>query len=186
MKKQICNLLTGLILMTGTLGIALPALATTTVEVYKSPTCGCCSKWVDHMRDYGFTVITKDVGNKEIRKKVGMSETLGSCHTALVNGYVMEGHIPAPDIIRFLKEKPDALGLAVPDMPHGSPGMEGRRVDPFNVLKVNAPGDTRRDTEIYQRYDPYAKKNASPDPAPAAPATNADTEGFSSIMRLKN
>ncbi|MCB1948643.1 DUF411 domain-containing protein [Nitrosomonas sp.] len=184
MKKQLYTLLTGLTLVIGTLSIALPAFATTTVEVYKSPTCGCCSKWVDHMRDHGFTVITKDVGNKEIRQKVGMSETLGSCHTALVNGYVMEGHIPAPDIIRFLKERPDALGLAVPDMPHGSPGMEGQRVDPYNVLKVNAPGDTRRDTEIYQRYDPYAKKTASP--APASPAPSADTEGFSSIMRLKN
>lgn len=136
------------------------------------------------MRDHGFTVITKDVGNNEIRKKVGMSESLGSCHTALVNGYVMEGHIPAPDIIRFLKEKPDALGLAVPDMPHGSPGMEGRRVDPYNVLKVNAPGDTRRDAEIYKRYDPHAQKTTSPQ-APAS-AANTESEGSSSIMRLKN
>ena len=185
MKKLIVTLLTGSILTAGLLFIVPQAIATTTVEVYKSPTCGCCDKWVDHMRDHGFTVITKDVGNKEIRKKVGMSETLGSCHTALVNGYVMEGHIPAPDIIRFLKERPDALGLAVPDMPHGSPGMEGQRVDPYNVLKVNAPGDTRRDTEIYNRYDPYAKKAMSPGPA-SAPATNAESEETSSIMRLKN
>lgn len=184
MKKQIFTFLTGSFLITGLFGFAPNVVATTTVEVYKSPTCGCCSKWVDHMRDHGFTVITKDVGNNEIRKKVGMSETLGSCHTALVNGYVMEGHIPAPDIIRFLKEKPDAFGLAVPDMPHGSPGMEGRRVDPYNVLKINNPGDTRRDAEIYNRYDPYAKKAMSP--APAAATKDENAEGVSSIMRLKN
>ena len=183
MKKQIYTFLTGFILTAGLFGIVPNVTATTTVEVYKSPTCGCCAKWVDHMRDHGFTVITKDVGNKEKNKKVGMSETLGSCHTALVNGYVMEGHIPAPDIIRFLKEKPDALGLAVPDMPHGSPGMEGSRVDPYNVLKVNNPGDTRRDAVIYNRYDPYAKK-AMPQAPVAAPDSNAG--GASSIMRLNN
>ena len=183
MKKQIATFLTGSILTAVLFSFVPNAIATTTVEVYKSPTCGCCAKWVDHMRDHGFTVITKDVGNKEIRKKVGMSETLGSCHTALVNGYVMEGHIPAPDIIRFLREKPDALGLAVPDMPHGSPGMEGSRVDPYNVLKVNNPGDTRRDAEIYNRYDPYAKKTTLQTPE-TTPENSA--EDASSIMRLRN
>ena len=182
MKKQICNVVTGSILTFSLLGISLQLMATTTVEVYKSPTCGCCSKWVDHMKAHGFNVVTKDVGNKEIRKKVGMSESLGSCHTALVNGYVMEGHIPAPDIIRFLREKPDALGLAVPDMPHGSPGMEGQRVDPYNVLKVNAPGQTRRDAEIYSRHNvPHAQREV---PSAAATATQSD-EG-ASIMRLKH
>lgn len=184
MKKQIGTLLTGSALIASLLILAPQAMATTTIEVYKSPTCGCCSKWVDHMKAHGFNVITKDVGNKEIRKKVGMSESLGSCHTALVNGYVMEGHIPAPDIIRFLREKPDALGLAVPDMPHGSPGMEGQRNDPYSVLKVNAPGDSRRDAEIYNRYnDPYAKKSMTPAPTPA---TQATPENGGSIMRLGN
>jgi len=185
MNKQIHTLFSGFILTAMIFGLALPAIATTTVEVYKSPTCGCCAKWVDHMREHGFTVVTKDVGNQKIRQQVGMSETLGSCHTALVNGYVIEGHVPAPDIIRFLKEKPDALGLAVPDMPHGTPGMESGRVDPYSVLKVNAPGDTRRDAEIYQRYDPHAKKAVSSSPAATA-NQNADAEGLSSIMRLKN
>jgi len=184
MKKQLHTLLSGAIIGIGLSSFPLQALATTTVEVYKSPTCGCCGKWVDHMKAHGFTVITKDVGNKEIRKKVGMSESLGSCHTALVNGYVMEGHIPAPDIIRFLKEKPDALGLAVPDMPHGSPGMEGQRVDPYNVLKVNAPGQQRRDTEIYSRHNfPQTRKETSS--APAATSDNESGNGIS-IMRLKN
>ncbi len=171
--------LAGTIFAASLLSMTSNAVATTTVDVYKSPTCGCCSKWVDHMRDHGFTVKTHDVGNKDIRKKMGMSNSLGSCHTAVVNGYVMEGHIPAPDIIRFLRERPNALGLAVPDMPHGSPGMEGSRVDPYNVLLVKEPNDTRRDTVIYNRYDPYAKKAATPVPAPAAPAENA------SVMRLK-
>ncbi|MBX3628764.1 MAG: DUF411 domain-containing protein [Nitrosomonas sp.] len=184
MKKQIHTLLTGIILSVGLSGISPQVMATTTVEVYKSPTCGCCGKWVDHMKAHGFTVITKDVGNQEIRKKVGMSESLGSCHTALVNGYVMEGHIPAPDIIRFLKEKPDALGLAVPDMPHGSPGMEGQRVDPYNVLKVNAPGQLRRDTEIYSRHNvPQAQKNVPPAPPTT---TGNEPESDLSIMRLRN
>lgn len=154
------------------------AVATTTVEVYKSPTCGCCEKWVDHMRDHGFTVKTHDVGNKEIRKKMGMSESLGSCHTAVVNGYVLEGHIPAPDIKRFLRERPKALGLAVPDMPHGSPGMEGSRVDPYSVLMVKERGDTRRDATIYNRYDPYAKPQAQP------AQTGSEPQG-GSVMRLK-
>lgn len=158
------------------LGVMTYAAATTTVEVYKSPTCGCCAKWVDHMRDHGFTVNTHDVGNKDIRNKMGLSESLGSCHTATINGYVFEGHIPAPDIKRFLRERPKALGLAVPDMPHGSPGMEGGRVDPFSVLLVKERGDTRRDAIIYNRYDPYAKSQAQP-----------DTEGTQggSVMRLK-
>ena len=152
--------------------------ATTTVEVYKSPTCGCCEKWVDHMRDHGFAVKTHDVGNKEIRKKMGMSESLGSCHTAVVNGYVFEGHIPAPDIKRFLRERPKALGLAVPDMPHGSPGMEGSRVDPYSVLMVKERGDTRRDATIYNRYDPYAKPQAQPAQTGSEPQSG-------SVMRLK-
>lgn len=160
--------------MASLFSLASHAVATTTIEVYKSPTCGCCAKWVDHMKDHGFTVKTHDVGNKEIRQKKGMSQSLGSCHTALVNGYVMEGHIPAPDIIRFLREKPEALGLAVPDMPHGSPGMEGSRSDPFSVLLVKEPGDTRRQAEIYNRYDPHTKKAMQQEPS----------EG-GSVMRLK-
>ncbi|MDP1558434.1 MAG: DUF411 domain-containing protein [Nitrosomonas sp.] len=160
-------------------GIAPYAAATTTVEVYKSPTCGCCDKWVDHMRDNGFAVITKDVGNKEIREKSGISSSLGSCHTALVNGYAIEGHVPAQDIKRFLRERPKAVGLAVPDMPHGTPGMEGARSDPYNVLLIKERGDHRKDTVIYNRYDPSAQKKASAEPASSEPAQG------SSMMRLK-
>ncbi|MBL8497762.1 DUF411 domain-containing protein [Nitrosomonas sp. JL21] len=178
MKRQIWALMTGSMMTIGLFGIASQAAATATVEVYKSPTCGCCAKWVDHMRDHGFTVNTHDVGNKEIRKKSGISESLGSCHTALVNGYAIEGHVPAPDIIRLLKEKPKAVGLSVPDMPHGTPGMEGARSDPYNVLLIKERDEQRKDTTIYNRYDPYAKKAQ-----PAEPVVDSDKN--SSVMRLK-
>lgn len=124
-----------------------------TVEVYKSPTCGCCSKWVDHLKDHGFTVNEHDVGNKEARARAGISPSLGSCHTALVNGYAIEGHVPARDIKRLLRERPKAVGLAVPDMPHGSPGMEGARNDPYDVLLVKQRGDQRRDASVYSSYN---------------------------------
>jgi hypothetical protein len=161
------------------LGVASQATATATVDVYKSPTCGCCDKWVDHMRDHGFTVKTHDVGNKEIRKKSGISNTLGSCHTALVNGYAIEGHVPAPDILRLLKEKPKAVGLSVPDMPHGTPGMEGARSDPYDVLLIKERDEERKNTTIYNHYDPYAKKAESPEPA------KPEAEKSGSVMRLK-
>lgn len=179
MNKRMKTLFIGSLMTIGITGIASQVAATTTVEVYKSPTCGCCSKWVDHMRDHGFNVKTHDVGNKEIRKKSGISESLGSCHTALVNGYAIEGHVPAPDIIRLLKEKPKAIGLSVPDMPHGTPGMEGARSDPYSVLLIKERDQPRKDTTIYNRYDPYAKKAA--DTQPAKP----EAEQSGSIMRLK-
>ncbi|MBY0473624.1 MAG: DUF411 domain-containing protein [Nitrosomonas sp.] len=178
MKIRMSTLLIGSILTVNLLSVATQVTATATVDVYKSPTCGCCDKWVDHMRDHGFTVKTHDVGNKEIRKKSGISETVGSCHTALVNGYAIEGHVPAPDVIRLLKEKPKAIGLAVPDMPHGSPGMEGSRSDPYNVLLLKERDQTRTDATIYNRYDPYAKR-AEPLPK------DVEAEKSSSVMRLK-
>ncbi|WP_295624757.1 DUF411 domain-containing protein [uncultured Nitrosomonas sp.] len=178
MKMRMSTLLIGSILTVNLLSVATQVTATATVDVYKSPTCGCCDKWVDHMRDHGFTVKTHDVGNKEIRKKSGVSETVGSCHTALVNGYAIEGHVPASDVIRLLKEKPKAIGLAVPDMPHGSPGMEGSRSDPYNVLLLKERDQTRTDATIYNRYDPYAKK-AEPLPK------DVEAEKSSSVMRLK-
>ena len=160
MKTKLFNVIFATLL----LGITPYISASPTVEVYKSPTCGCCEKWVDHLRDNGFTVKTKDVGNKEIREKVGISNTLGSCHTALINGYAFEGHVPAQDIKRFLRERPNAVGLAVPDMPHGTPGMEGKRSDPYSVLMIRNPGDTRRETSIYNHYDPHAPKKSQDAP----------------------
>jgi hypothetical protein len=109
------------------------------VEVYKSATCGCCKDWITYLQANGFpNVKAFDTGNAKKRAEVGMSLRYGSCHTALVDGYVIEGHVPAREIKRLLKERPKALGLAVPGMPLGSPGMEvdDGRVDRYDVLLV--------------------------------------------------
>jgi hypothetical protein len=113
------------------------------VEVYKNAACSCCGGWVEHLRENGFAVTTHDIDDVPAnRKKLGMPENLGSCHTAKVNGYLIEGHVPAADIKRLLKEKPKALGLAVPAMPAGSPGMESSRPVPYDTLLVDPKGST--------------------------------------------
>ena len=95
------------------------------VEVWKTPTCGCCAEWVDHLKENGFTVKVNDVSNTDsFRAALGMPQEYGSCHSARVGGYAVEGHVPADDIKKLLAEKPDAVGLAVPAMPMGSSGME--------------------------------------------------------------
>lgn len=95
------------------------------VEVWKTPTCGCCAEWVDHLKENGFTVKVNDVSNTDsFRAALGMPQEYGSCHSARVGGYAVEGHVPADDIKKLLAEKPDAVGLAVPAMPMGSPGMK--------------------------------------------------------------
>lgn len=105
------------------------------ITVYKSPTCGCCSKWVDHMTASGFKVIAHDTSDMQaVKKKLGVPDAMASCHTAVVNGYVIEGHVPAADIQRLLRDKPKVAGLAVPGMVMGSPGMEGSRSDPYSVV----------------------------------------------------
>ena len=123
--------------------VNLPASAADAVDVYKSPYCGCCEKWVEHLQQAGFAVRTHDVNDvPAARQRLGMPERLGSCHTAKVAGYVVEGHVPADDIQRLLKEKPKAIGLAVPSMPPGSPGMESPKPVPYNTLLVQAGGVT--------------------------------------------
>ena len=117
------------------------AQAAERVEVFKSPYCGCCEKWVEHMRKAGFDVVTKDVNDgPAARKAAGMPERFGSCHTAKVGGYAVEGHVPAADVQRLLKEKPKAVGLAAPGMPQGSPGMETNNPQPYETLLVQADG----------------------------------------------
>lgn len=122
---------------------ALPAWATSNanaVEVWKDPSCGCCQDWIDHMQANGFKVTVHETGNAAVRAKLGLPQRLGSCHTALVGGYLLEGHVPAADVHKLLKEKPKALGLTVPGMPVGSPGMDGPeykgRKDAYDVLLV--------------------------------------------------
>lgn len=124
---------------------ALPALAAkpakTPMEVWKDPNCGCCKDWIAIMEKSGFAVTVHDTGNNAVRAKLGLPTNLGSCHTALVGGYLIEGHVPAADVHKLLKEKPKALGITVPGMPVGSPGMDGPeyggRKDPFDVLLVS-------------------------------------------------
>jgi hypothetical protein len=134
-------------LLTAHLGVSA---ATPVVEVYKSESCGCCAEWVKHLQANGFTVKAQNVANpSDYREKLGIPQDLGSCHTGLVNGYALEGHVPASDIKRLLAEKPKAKGLAVPAMPLGSPGMEGPRKDPYDVLLVQGNG---RYT-VYKHYN---------------------------------
>lgn len=122
------------------------------VVVHKSESCGCCKVWVEHMQNHGFPVKvqnTDDLG--PIKERVGLPYGLGSCHTAEVGGYFIEGHVPAADVQRLLTEKPKAKGLAVPGMPVGSPGMEmGDRVDPYEVLLVHEDGTT----SVYATHGP--------------------------------
>lgn len=116
------------------------------VDVYKSPTCGCCSKWVEHLRDHGFPVrITDTTDVAAVKTRHGVLRQLESCHTALVDGYVVEGHVPAADVQRLLKERPAIAGLAVPGMPTGSPGMEvaGVKAQRYEVLGFAKDGSTR-------------------------------------------
>src|ERR1035437_669623 len=115
-----------------------------TVDIYKSPTCGCCGKWIEHMKKNGFKVEIHEVSDiPAARKSLGMPDKLGSCHTSKIGNYVVEGHVPAADIQRLLKEKPKALGLAVPSMPPGAPGMDVPNATPYETLLVQADGTTR-------------------------------------------
>jgi hypothetical protein len=116
------------------------------VEVYKSPTCGCCSKWVEHLQAHGFTVKTTNVEDiYEVKTKHRVPSAVESCHTALVGGYVVEGHVPAADVQRMLDERPAIAGIGVRGMPIGSPGMEveGVKPQPYNVLAFDKGGQTR-------------------------------------------
>lgn len=114
------------------------------VTVYKSPTCGCCAKWIDHLRANGFQVEGVDMENlRWVKRMSGIGPEQASCHTARVGDYVIEGHVPAADIKRLLAEKPHARGLAVPGMPLGSPGMESPRPEPYEVLLLEKDGTTR-------------------------------------------
>ena len=114
------------------------------VTVFKSPTCGCCTKWADYMAAQGFPIRVRDLTDmQQIKLQYGVPMQMYSCHTAVVDGYVVEGHVPAEDVKRLLDEKPDVTGIAVPAMPIGSPGMEqGDRRDPYDVYAFTKSGET--------------------------------------------
>ena len=145
------------LLLLGALGaLAAPLWAATPsatlVEVWKSPTCGCCGDWLRHLEANGFRTQVHDQGNTAKRARMGIAPQFGSCHTAVVAGYVIEGHVPAREIRRLLKERPAAIGLAVPGMPEGSPGMDGPayagRKDPYEVVLLSKDGRS----SVYQAY----------------------------------
>jgi hypothetical protein len=137
----------------GAVHAGLPA-----IDVYKSASCGCCHGWVEHLQSSGFTVKAHDVENPSgYRTRFGVPQALGSCHTAIVDGYAIEGHVPAREIKRLLVDRPRAKGLAVPSMPLGSPGMEGSRSDPYDVLLFQADGRHA----VYQHYAASGSNQAS-------------------------
>ena len=140
---------------------ALPALAASPakipMEVWKDPNCGCCKDWIVLMEQAGFAVTVHDSGNSAVRAKLGLPVQYGSCHTALVGGYLVEGHVPAADVHKLLKDKPKALGITVPGMPIGSPGMDGPeyggRKDSYDVLLVTKSlMGSNVSTRVYTSY----------------------------------
>ena len=122
------------------------------VEIWKSPDCGCCKDWAAHLSQQGFETRSYPTGNDAARKRLGMPDRYGACHTARVQGYLLEGHVPAREVWRLLREKPAAIGLAVPAMPIGSPGMDGPAYgghhQPYEVLLVARDGSA----QVYQSY----------------------------------
>jgi len=181
--------LTGLAAGTTLLALSAPAAlaqarrSPPVMEVWKDPQCGCCDDWITYLEKNGFSVRAFDTGNLAARQRLGVPEQYGSCHTALVGGYVVEGHVTAADIHRLLRERPAALGLSVPGMPIGSPGMDGPlfggRRDPFHVLLLGRDGSSR----IWASYhQPPAGAAAGQPPANgadagAAAATATDRDG---------
>ena len=120
---------------------AEPAAAGPVVTVYKTPTCGCCASWVEHLVEHGFRVETIDREDlTPIKQQYGVPQGMLSCHTAIVDGYVIEGHVPMDVIDRLLTERPAVAGIGVPGMPMGSPGMEGPRSEPYEIYTFDASG----------------------------------------------
>ncbi len=114
------------------------------IAVYKSPSCGCCTAWVKHMRSAGFVVTTHDTDDVDaVKAQLGLRPQYASCHTGVVGRYVIEGHVGADLVLKLLREQPEALGLAVPGMPVGSPGMEGGTPDRYHVLLLTRDGKSR-------------------------------------------
>lgn len=127
--------------------IAVPQRLQTAV-VYMSPSCGCCGGWVKHMRDSGFRVERHDLADvSPIKRQLGVPPALWSCHTALIDGYAVEGHVPAGDIRRLLRERPKAVGLAAPGMPVGSPGMEQGAPQPYATVLFD-----ERASRVFERH----------------------------------
>ena len=132
--------------------LRLRAAGGTPIEVWTGPSCSCCRDWIKHLEANGFVITQHDGGNNDARKRLGMPIDFGSCHTGAVAGFAIEGHVPAREIRRLLVERPDAIGLSVPAMPRGSPGMDGPAYggarDPYDVLLIRRDGSAA----VYQSY----------------------------------
>jgi hypothetical protein len=151
---KVLNIFLAIVLLVFNTGIKAETLSAdkpVDIVVYRSPTCECCGKWLEHMKKNNFNIkdiVTDDV--QAIKKKYGVPEEMASCHTAIVDGYVIEGHVPADDIMKLLKTKPKIVGIAVPGMPSGTPGMEmGDRKDSYNVMSF----DKENHYEIFNSYE---------------------------------
>jgi hypothetical protein len=134
---------------TGTVAAGTATAAGPEITVFKDPNCGCCKNWVEYLRKHGYRVTVRDTsGLAAVNRTAGVSDAIAACHTAFVNGYVIEGHVPVEDIDRLLKEKPKVAGLAVPGMPQGSPGMESATPQHYDVLSFQRSGAT----QIFARH----------------------------------
>ncbi len=151
MKKELRKsfaVSTAFLALTLVTGAATPAVDAipkqTKITVYKDPGCRCCKNWIDHLVKHGYGVDAKDTpAMADVKRTLGVPDALTSCHTAVVNGYLIEGHVPAADIARLLKQRPKVAGLAVPGMPMGSPGMEGPSKQHYQVLSFDKSGKTK-------------------------------------------
>lgn len=133
-------------------GPAHAAAEAPSIEVWKSATCECCIKWVEHLEANGFAVKVNAADTamlEQLKRQAGIGKDLSSCHTAKIDGYVVEGHVPAADVKRLVAERPDAVGLTVPGMPIGSPGMEkGNEIEPYDVILMKKDGMT----EVFSKH----------------------------------
>lgn len=143
MKQILAAVIGALLLGAGALQMRPLRAAEVMITVYKSPTCGCCSKWENHLRDNGFKVESRSVTDVDsVKARLGVRREHASCHTGWVNGYFIEGHVPATEVRRLLREKPKGIGgISVPGMPMGSPGMEGLYSEPYRVLAIGNGGE---------------------------------------------
>lgn len=143
-----------MLILLSAIAFASPAFAAAAdaIDVWKSPTCSCCGKWVKYLEANGFTVTSHNTNASaldRIKRQAGIGELFASCHTAKIDGYVIEGHVPAADIKRLVAERPDALGLTVPGMPASSPGMaQGDETEPYDILLIKKEGTA----EIFTRH----------------------------------
>jgi hypothetical protein len=147
-RRQLCSALA----LTALAPVAAAPTNKPFMEVWKALGCACCDDWIAYVRKNGFEVKVNEGGNNEARRRLKLPGMYSSCHTGLINGYVVEGHVPVREIYRMLREKPNALGIAVPVMPEGSPGMDGpkygNRKEPYAVILVQHDGNAT----IYQSY----------------------------------